>query len=187
MSPETRGSPLAESGRALEKGGMYSSRRKENCWSSEACSVCAYKPSCKAIDHALAAARTNRFHPRRLGPKPSDRDAPDWTEKEVFIFLARRDGRKRPRRKGRPTGRERTRRETKRKGASTVWGPRHYESSTVWGPLTHAHEDARANARAKTHQHTHARATSPWPDSGHLLVVVCGPASCPWWMRLVWH
>jgi hypothetical protein len=31
------GKLVAESGRALEKGGMYSPRRKENCWSSLAC------------------------------------------------------------------------------------------------------------------------------------------------------
>ena len=77
----------------------------------------------------------------------------------------------------RPTERGRTGKETKRKGASSVLGPRHYETNTVWGPRKRARADAHAKARARTDARTRTRthARSCAELSPRLHVFGCGP------------
>ncbi len=61
----------------------------------------------------------------------------------------------------RPAERGRTGKETKRKGASSVLGPRHYKTNTVWGPRKRAHADAHAKARARINARTRTRTHAP--------------------------
>ena len=160
--------------------------------------------TCSAIDHALAAARTNRFYPRRLGPQPSDRSTPHWTEKGDF-FPALRDRTERPRRRSRPPGRRRRRRGDKTGKGQALFGDHATMGQALFG--VHAHTRGRTRKRSRkdtrTHAHTHTRTivrttdsmssclrvrpTSRRPRIGHLLVVARRPASCPWWLKLVWH